>query len=129
MPLVRFDLIEGRGKDAIKQLLDAAHRAVVEAFGVPERDRYQIVNQHPAHELIIEDTGLGFERSRNLVIVSVTSTQRSDKQKKEFYKLLVKELVESCDMEPNDIMVSIVTNGASDWSFGFGEAQFLTGKL
>jgi hypothetical protein len=26
-------------------------------------------------------------------------------------------------------MVSIVTNGAADWSFGFGEAQFLTGKL
>ncbi|MBT2657342.1 tautomerase family protein [Bacillus sp. ISL-18] len=129
MPLVRFDLIEGRGKDAIKLLLDAAHRAVVEAFGVPERDRYQIINQHPAHELIIEDTGLGFGRSQNLVIVSVTSTQRSDKQKKEFYKLLVKELVESCDMEPNDIMVSIVTNGAADWSFGFGKAQFLTGEL
>ncbi|ULT56378.1 tautomerase family protein [Neobacillus drentensis] len=129
MPLVRFDLLEGRDKDAIKQLLDAAHRAVVKAFGVPERDRYQIVTQHPAHELIIEDTGLGFERSRNLVVVSITSTQRSDKQKKDFYKLLKKELVESCDIEPKDIMVSIVTNGAADWSFGFGEAQFLTGEL
>ncbi|MDR4949440.1 tautomerase family protein [Neobacillus cucumis] len=129
MPLVRFDLIEGRDQAALKRLLDASHRAVVKAFGVPERDRYQIVNQHPAHELIIEDTGLGFERSQNLVIVSVTSTQRSDKQKKEFYKLLAEELEEYCGMDPKDIMVSIVTNGAADWSFGFGEAQFLTGKL
>jgi phenylpyruvate tautomerase PptA (4-oxalocrotonate tautomerase family) len=129
MPLVRFDLVEGRDEKALKQLLDAAHRAVVKAFGVPERDRYQIINQHPASELIIEDTGLGFERSRNLVIVSVTSTQRSDQQKKNFYKLLVHELEASCGIEPNDIMVSIVTNGAADWSFGFGEAQFLTGKL
>jgi phenylpyruvate tautomerase PptA (4-oxalocrotonate tautomerase family) len=129
MPLVRFDLIEGRDEKALKQLLDAAHRAVVEAFGVPERDRYQIINQHPDNELIIEDTGLGIERSRNLVIVSVTSTQRSDQQKKTFYKLLVQELGESCGIAPNDIMISIVTNGAADWSFGFGEAQFLTGKL
>lgn len=129
MPLVRFDLIEGRDEKALRQLLDASHRAVVNAFGVPARDRYQIVTQHPANELMIEDTGLGFERSRDLVIVSVTSTQRSDQQKKAFYKLLVEELGESCGIAPNDIMVSIVTNGAADWSFGFGEAQFLTGKL
>jgi phenylpyruvate tautomerase PptA (4-oxalocrotonate tautomerase family) len=129
MPLVRFDLIEGRDEKALRHLLDASHRAVVQAFGVPERDRYQIVNQHPANELIIEDTSLGFERSQGLVIVSVTSTQRSDQQKKTFYKLLVQELEESCGIAPNDIMVSIVTNGAADWSFGFGEAQFLTGKL
>ncbi|MCM3116982.1 tautomerase family protein [Neobacillus sp. MER 74] len=129
MPLIRFDLIQGRDDKALKQLLDASHRAVVKAFGVPERDRYQIINQHPVNELIIEDTGLGFERSHDLVIVSVTSTQRSDQQKKSFYKLLVQELGVSCGIAPNDIMVSIVTNGASDWSFGFGEAQFLTGKL
>lgn len=129
MPLIRFDVIEGRDKESLRNLLDASHRAMVKAFGVPERDRYQIVHQHPAHELIIEDTGLGFERSENLVIVSVTSKQRTDEQKQNFYKLLVQELGESCGIEPNDIMVSIVTNGDADWSFGFGEAQFLTGKL
>ncbi|WP_129731918.1 tautomerase family protein [Ectobacillus funiculus] len=129
MPLIRFDLIEGRDEESIRNLLDASHRAMVKAFGVPERDRYQIVHQHPAHELIIEDTGLGFERSNNLVVVSVTSKQRSDEQKQNLYKLLVQELGEKCGIEPNDIMVSIVTNGDADWSFGLGEAQFLTGKL
>lgn len=129
MPLIRFDVIEGRDKESLRNLLDASHRAMVKAFGVPERDRYQIVHQHPAHELIIEDTGLGFERSENLVIISVTSKQRTDEQKQNLYKLLVQELGESCGIEPNDIMVSIVTNGDADWSFGFGEAQFLTGKL
>ncbi|WP_342048080.1 tautomerase family protein [Bacillus sp. OTU530] len=122
MPLIRFDVIEGRDKESLKSLLDASHRAMVKAFGVPERDRYQIVHQHPAHELIIEDTGLGFERSENVVIISVTSKQRTEEQKQNFYQLLVQELGESCGIEPNDIMVSIVTNGDADWSFGFGEA-------
>ena len=129
MPLIKFDVIEGRDKESLRNLLDASHRAMVKAFGVPERDRYQIVHQHPAHELIIEDTGLGFERSENVVIISVTSKQRTEEQKQNLYKLLVQELGESCGIEPNDIMVSIVTNGDADWSFGFGEAQFLTGKL
>lgn len=129
MPLIRFDLIEGRDKNSLRKLLDAGHRAVVKAFDVPEKDRYQIVHQHPAHELIIEDTGLGFERSKNLVVISVTSKQRREDQKQYFYKVLVQELGENCGIEPNDIMVSIVTNGDADWSFGLGEAQFLNGKL
>jgi phenylpyruvate tautomerase PptA (4-oxalocrotonate tautomerase family) len=129
MPLLRFDVIEGRDEKELKTLLDAAHRAMLEAFGVPERDRYQIVHQHPAHEMIIEDTGLGFERSKDLVIISVTSNQRTEEQKQALYRLIVKELGESCGIQPNDIMISIVENGNADWSFGMGEAQFLTGKL
>ncbi|MBY0196163.1 tautomerase family protein [Priestia megaterium] len=129
MPLLRFDVIEGRDEKELKTLLDAAHRAMLEAFGVPERDRYQIVHQHPAHEMIIEDTGLGFERSKDLVIISVTSKQRTEEQKQVLYRLIVKELGESCGIQPNDIMISIVENGNADWSFGMGEAQFLTGKL
>ncbi|MGF9943162.1 tautomerase family protein [Priestia megaterium] len=129
MPLLRFDVIEGRDEKELKTLLDAAHRAMLEAFDVPERDRYQIVHQHPAHEMIIEDTGLGFERSKDLVIISVTSKQRTEEQKQALYRLIVKELGESCGIQPNDIMISIVENGNADWSFGMGEAQFLTGKL
>ncbi|MEB4871794.1 tautomerase family protein [Priestia megaterium] len=129
MPLLRFDVIEGRDEKELKALLDATHRAMLEAFGVPERDRYQIVHQHPAREMIIEDTGLGFERSKDLVIISVTSKQRTEEQKQALYKLIVKELGESCGIQPSDIMISIVENGNADWSFGMGEAQFLTGKL
>ncbi|MBY0094609.1 tautomerase family protein [Priestia megaterium] len=129
MPLLRFDVIEGRDEKELKTLLDAAHRAMLEAFGVPERDRYQIVHQHPDHEMIIEDTGLGFERSKDLVIISVTSKQRTEEQKQALYRLIVKELGESCGIQPNDIMISIVENSNADWSFGMGEAQFLTGKL
>ena len=36
MPLLRFDLIEGRSEAEIK-----THRAMLAAFAMPERDRYQ----------------------------------------------------------------------------------------
>jgi hypothetical protein len=36
MPLLRFDVIEGRDDAALKKLLDTAHYAMVEAFDVPK---------------------------------------------------------------------------------------------
>ena len=59
MPLLYFDVIEGRKSGEIKALLDTAHAAMVDALGVPERDRYQVVNSHPAGEIVALDTGLG----------------------------------------------------------------------
>lgn len=129
MPLLRFDVIEGRSEEELKTLLDTAHDAMVEAFDVPERDRYQIVHTHKAHEMVIQDTGLGFERSKDIVLISVTSKTRTEEKKQRLYQLLAERLEANCGLAPTDLMVSIVENDAADWSFGLGEAQFLTGKL
>ncbi|SUB18571.1 Uncharacterised protein [Pantoea agglomerans] len=48
MPLLQFDVIQGRSESELRTLLDAAHRAVLTAFKVPERDRYQIVQEKQA---------------------------------------------------------------------------------
>lgn len=129
MPLLRFDLIEGRSKDDLQALLDAAHRAMLAAFKVPERDRYQIVNEHPATHMIIEDTGLGIPRTKNVVFLQVTTRPRGKELKETFYRLLVEELQKSCGIAPSDVVVSMISNTDEDWSFGLGRAQFLTGDL
>jgi hypothetical protein len=129
MPLIRFDAIEGRSDEEVKTLLDAAHRAVLSAFKVPPRDRYQIYHEHPARHLIVEDTGLGIERTRNVLVVTVVSKPRGEELKQKFYAELCRELQESCGIAPSDVMVSVITNTAADWSFGNGRAQFLTGEL
>ena len=129
MPLLRFDLIEGRTDGEIKTLLDAAHRAMLAAFKVPERDRYQIVQEHKPGHMIVEDTGLGIERTDKVVVVQVTSRPRTREQKETFYRLLCEELERSCGIASSDVMVSIVENTDEDWSFGLGRGQFLTGEL
>lgn len=129
MPFLRFDLIEGRTPAEIRTLLDTAHEAVLTAFKVPVRDRYQIVHEHARHQVIAEDTGLGFERSPNFVMLQMTTSPRKTEDKQTFYRLLCEGLKARCGIEPNDVMVSIVENTIGDWSFGFGEAQYLTGEL
>jgi phenylpyruvate tautomerase PptA (4-oxalocrotonate tautomerase family) len=129
MPLLRFDLIEGRTDDELKALLDAAHRAMLAAFKVPERDRYQIVHEHPPSRMIVEDTGLGILRTDKVVFLQMTSRPRKKKQKEAFYRLLCEELERSCGIAPSDVVVSIIENTDEDWSFGLGRGQFLTGEL
>ena len=129
MPLLRFDLIEGRTDAELQTLLDAAHRAMLAAFKVPERDRYQIVNEHKASRMIVEDTGLDIPRTKDVVVVTVITRPRGKKAKQKFYKLLVEELQKSCGIAPADVMVSLVENTDEDWSFGLGRAQFLEGDL
>lgn len=129
MPLLRFDLLEGRTDAELQSLLDAAHRAMLAAFKVPEGDRYQLVHEHAATRMIVEDTGLGIPRTKNVVFLQVTTRPRPREQKELFYKLLVDELKKSCGIEPTDVVVSMVSNTDEDWSFGLGRAQFLTGEL
>ena len=129
MPLLTFDLIEGRTEQEIRTLLDAAHRAVLRAFEVPERDRYQIVHENKAHHMVIDDTGLGLTRSRDLVVVRVYTSPRSAEQKQRFMAELARELRESCGVQGQDLMISFITNDKGDWSFADGEAQYLTGRL
>lgn len=129
MPLLYIDLIEGRTSAEVRALLDAVHAAVVEAFGVPPRDRYQVVRTHPAHEIVALDTGLGITRSARQVIVHVVSRRRTRAMKEKFYELLALRLSERCGIDAADLIVSIAENGDEDWSFGHGRAQFLTGEL
>ena len=128
MPFLRVDAYEGRSKEQVKELLDAIHRAILSAFGVPLRDRYQVYQEHSESNFIVQDTGLGIDRTKNVVFIGITSRQRTEEQKTNLYTKLVEEL-KACDIVQSDIVVSIVTNSDPDWSFGHGRAQFLTGEL
>jgi phenylpyruvate tautomerase PptA (4-oxalocrotonate tautomerase family) len=129
MPLIKIDALEGRTQSEVTTLLDAVHRAVVKAFHVPVRDRYQVYQAHPKGFLVIQDTGLNISRTDKALIVTVVSKRRDEILKRKFYKELTEQLASSVSIAPSDVVVAIVENSAADWSFGNGEPQFLTGEL
>jgi phenylpyruvate tautomerase PptA (4-oxalocrotonate tautomerase family) len=130
MPLIRFDLVEGRTEAELKTLLDAGHRAMVAAFKVPERDRFQIVHEHKRSQMIILDRGLGIERSDKVVVAQVTSTHQHEKsQNVAFYTKLCEELERVCGISPSDVVVTIFDIGDDGWSLGLGRAQFINGDI
>ena len=129
MPLLRFNMFEGRTDAEIETLLDTAHAAVVAAFHVPEGDRYQLVSEYRPGRMIALDTGLGIARSDKVVLVEVRSRTRAEDEKLRFYELLCQMLKDACGLDSSDVIVSFVENGDADWSFGLGRAQFVTGEL
>ncbi|MBO0456433.1 tautomerase family protein [Enterococcus hulanensis] len=129
MPLMKIDMIKGRNEDEIKEILDISYQVMLEAFHAPEGDRYQIVTQHEPLEMQILDTGLGFERTDQVIIFSLTTRPRTSEEKQNFYSQLVKELEGQLGIKPEDVMINLTVNSDEDWSFGFGRAQFLTGEL
>src|SRR6478736_2111820 len=128
MPLLCFDLIQGRSERQIDMILDATHEVLVKSFNVPERDRYQIVREYPRSRMIV-DTGLGIVRTPNMLVLQVTSRPCSRVMKQAFYRSLVEKLEAACGIAPSDVLVTFVTNTDEDWSFGLGRAQFLSGEL
>lgn len=129
MPLIKIDMIKGREESEIKEILDISYRVMLETFGAPEGDRYQIVNQHEDYEMQILDTGLGVERTKNVLVFTIVTRPRTQNEKTNFYQNLADTLHEHTDIRKEDIMISLVENTDEDWSFFNGKAQFLTGDL
>ncbi|SES47825.1 tautomerase family protein [Rhizobium sp. NFR03] len=129
MPLIKLHIRKGRSEADITRLLDTVHAVMLDAFHVPERDRYQIVFEHEDTHFRALDTGLGFTRTDRFVLIEVVSRPRPRNEKLAFYENLGVQLPERCGIPASDLMVSFVENGDEDWSFGGGVAQFVTGDL
>jgi phenylpyruvate tautomerase PptA (4-oxalocrotonate tautomerase family) len=131
MPLVYYDVVRGRSRDQIRALLDSAQAAMVEAFEVPERDRYQLLTEHSPDDMIIQDNGLGIKRSENIVVIHMINRRgkKTPAQKEKLYTLLVQNLKRDCGLDPADLVISITENESEDWSLGYGKAQFSNGDL
>lgn len=129
MPLVRFDVAVGRSPSQLRSIADAVHGAIVTEYGIPPRDRFQIITEHPAGQIIAEDAGLGFERGEGVVMIQIfTQRGRSVEAKQALYARIA-EALGDVGVAGEDVFLGYVENGPEDWTFGFGRAQYLTGEL
>ncbi|KAL7948824.1 Tautomerase/MIF superfamily [Trichoderma barbatum] len=130
MPLVKIDVIKGRRTlEQRRKMGDVIQQVLIDTFHAPERDRYQIFTQHEPGEMICWDTGLGFERTDDLVSIQILSQGRNRDQKMAMYAALGERLEKECGLKGSDLLISVTPNTKEDWSFGYGRAQFLTGEL
>lgn len=126
MPFARISLLKGKSPAYLQALSDSLHRAFVDAFDVPARDRFQIIHQHEPGELVFDRHYLCGPRSDNFVLIAITAGKPRDTGVKQaFYRRLVASLADAPGLRPEDVMVVINTTGLDDWSFGGGIATML----
>ena len=125
MPLVRISLREGKSEEYRRALADGVHQAMVESIDAPAQDRFQIVTQHDATDLIYDPAYLGVDRSDDIVIVQITmSFGRKPSQKRKLFQRIVEILADKPGVRPEDVMINLVETAWENWSFGKGEAQY-----
>ncbi len=131
MPLVRIDVNRGRSPEGLRRLSQGIHDAILAEYGIPERDYFHILTEHPRGQIIAQDAGLGFERSPYVVMIQIfTQAGRSQDAKQSLFAAIAATLEGAgIGVAGEDLFIGYVENAAGDWSFGFGRAQYITGEL
>jgi 4-oxalocrotonate tautomerase len=127
VPLVRIDLRSGTSSAYRRTIGDVIYEAMISTINVPENDRFQIVTQHPGEELIIDPAYFGIQRTDRCILLQITLSEgRSVDQKRAFYKAIVDGLHDRLDVRREDVFINLVEVKKENWSFGNGEAQYVT---
>ncbi|WP_120497229.1 tautomerase family protein [Kiloniella sp. EL199] len=126
MPFVRIYHPSGNDTLYPAALSQGIHRALVDAFGIPTEDYFQVVTPLQAGtELIGPDTFLGITHSTDLVIIQITCAEgRKLEQKKTLYEAIVENLSNDAGVPRDDIIINLIETKRENWSFGNGQAQF-----
>ncbi len=126
MPYARISLMKGKSPEYLRALSDSLHRALVETFGVPLEDRFQVFHQMAPDELVFDRDYLCGPRSDDYVLIAITAGRQRDTQTKQaFYRRLTDLLEKSPGIRRQDVMVVINTNESDEWSFGDGIATMV----
>lgn len=126
MPLVRIALPSGKPPNFARAVSQGVHQALVDIFGVPADDMFQIISEHaPGTHLVRPGSYLGIEYSDDLTIIQITANDtRTLEQKKALYARIAENLSKDAGLRREDVLISLVEVKKENWSFGNGVAQY-----
>jgi 4-oxalocrotonate tautomerase len=129
MPLVRIDLLEGKSPEYRNQVGQIVYQALLDNFGVPQNDRFQVIAEHPKEGLVFDRDYLGVHRSDDCIFLQITlNSGRTVEMKQRFYKAVADGLHEGLKLRREDVVINLVEVPKENWSFGNGEAQYVPAK-
>ena len=124
MTLVHIDLRKGKDAGYRQEIGRVVHEALV-SVGVPKDDRFQVIGEHEAENLLFDSDYLGIHRTEQLVIIQITWNEgRTTEQKKALYKAIADGLHSAIGLRCEDVFINLVEVKKENWSFGKGEAQY-----
>jgi phenylpyruvate tautomerase PptA (4-oxalocrotonate tautomerase family) len=126
MPLVRISLLAGKSGAYIRAIADGVHQALIDAYGVPAGDRFQLIDQHEPDDLIYDASYLGIQRTADIVIIQIVAGNwRDTATKKRLYAAIADQLAASPGLRREDVQVILSSNERDEWSFGNGLASYV----
>ena len=126
MPLVRISLQAGKPDSYRAAISNQVYEAMREILEIPEGDRFHIISEHSAGQLVADPHFMGMIRSADFVLIQIfLSRGRTTEAKQALYRRIAERLVKSPGIRGDDVMIVLTEVGLEDWSFGRGEAQYV----
>jgi len=127
MPLVRISHAAGKSAEAIGALSKGVHQAMMDTFGVPAEDFWQIITEHAPHSGLIGPVSfLGIAHTTDLVFIQITCAEgRTLDQKKALYAAIADKASKAACVRAEDIIINLTETKRENWSFGNGLASFV----
>lgn len=122
MPFTRITLGEHYSDEQAAAISEILHQSLTDEFAVPLKDKFQVFERLPAVPRIFDANYQSGSRSKNFILFQIIAGKaRTDEQKQNFYRVLSEGLHRDLSIDPDDVMVIIQFNHASDWSFSNGQ--------
>ena len=117
MPLARIELIAGKSAEYKRAIMDGVHRALVNAFAIPEGDRLQRL-----YELDKSCFDLSDNKTEDFVLVELTVFKgRSAEAKRKLYRAITDNLSDSPGIRPSDVLIVIHEPPLENWGVAGGK--------
>jgi phenylpyruvate tautomerase PptA (4-oxalocrotonate tautomerase family) len=121
MPLVRITVARGLGAERLSALGSGIHAALVRVANAPADDRFQVIEELPAENLVWSPQYLGIDHRAPLVFVQVfMNAGRTVEVKKALYAALAEAAAAAAPIRREDVIVNLVEVARENWSFGGG---------
>ena len=115
MPLIRVEIREGWSSAQKARLLDAIHAATVEALRIPDKDRTQILTEHPADAFEFPPG-----KGDRFTLIQVTMfAGRSLDAKRRLYQAVVGNLGR-LGIPPSDVLIVLHEVALENWGIRGG---------
>lgn len=126
MPFVQISFIKGKSAKSKTNISNSIHQALVEEFGIPEPDKFQIINEVDESNIIFPPEYLNIPHSKDIIYIHITAkTGRTVEMKKNLYAKIASLICEKESISKDDVFIVLSENNEENWSFGRGKAQLV----
>jgi phenylpyruvate tautomerase PptA (4-oxalocrotonate tautomerase family) len=127
MPLVRIDIRKNAEPTFAAQIGSIVYGAMADTINVPAGDNFHVINEHDPDHLVYDPGYLGIPRTDGVVFIQITLNEgRAVEAKQALYRAIADRLHERAGVRREDVFISLVEVKKENWSFGNGEAQYVS---
>ena len=116
MPFVQITVIEGQSADCLDALSQAVHQALMDEFGIPELDKFQVIHEVSEGHLIFPYEYLGIPHTKAMVYIQITAKQgRTVSMKQKLYAKIASLIHANTSIAKEDVFIVLTENAEENW--------------